>query len=248
MCSAGTVHIAASKSNSSQVARRTSTPRAAVSAMNLIASCTAGLMRGLPVHRGERRTHVGEVQRLMVTYRRRLGQGARDGLDGRPTAAGVLAQVLHLRPLQHRRDAARRHAHHRMLARHRQRPQDALDVGRGDGADVHAPELLAARRRPSTPASRAPSSTPRRPSRYPPSRWTRAARLPRTSPRGRGGGSPPVRATARLSAAIRRASASLTSSALPSPMSTRRPWTMSRCTQVREPPSRTRSMRPLPST
>ena len=56
-------------------------------------------------------------------------------------AAGVLAQVLHLRPLQHRRDAARRHAHHRMLARHRQRPQDALDVGRGDGADVHAPEL-----------------------------------------------------------------------------------------------------------
>ena len=40
-------------------------------------------------------------------------------------------------------------------------------------------------------------------------------------------GSPPVRATARLSAAIRRASARLTSSALPRPMSMRRPCTIS---------------------
>ena len=61
-------------------------------------------------------------------------------------------------------------------------------------------------------------------------------------------GSPPVRATARLSAATRRASATLTSSALPSPMSTRRPCTMMRWTHEREPESRTRSIRPLPST
>ena len=61
-------------------------------------------------------------------------------------------------------------------------------------------------------------------------------------------GSPPVRATARLSAATRRASASETSSALPSPRSTRRPCMVSRWTHWRVPEGLTRSMSPLPST
>ena len=146
-------------------------------------------------------------------------------------------------------DPARHHARRRVLAGQRKGSQHPLHVTGRNGAHVHG----AQRGQHLGHHGRAPVAQRLRLGAAPPGlRLLRQRQRPRLglgerhrphAARVAAGARP-----ARLSVAMRRASARPTSSALPRPMSTRRPCTMSRWTHEREPLARTRSMRPLPYT
>ena len=121
--SAGLTHTAPSRSNCSHVARRTSTCRDAVGAVNRIArfvegaqfvasilasapqtskKCSAGKCFGPPTRFGSRRRTV-------------------------PTGGALGAELRDPRPLQHRRDRRARHLDRRMLARKRERARGPVE-------------------------------------------------------------------------------------------------------------------------